>query len=55
MLSKGREMAVDTVMLTVRVSIVLQLEEIHRALAEADAGGVATAEELAALNTTYQS
>jgi hypothetical protein len=28
--------------------------EIHKALAEADAGDFATAEEIAALNTTYQ-
>jgi len=32
-----------------------QVEEIHRALAEADAGDFATAEENAALNTQYQS
>jgi RHH-type rel operon transcriptional repressor/antitoxin RelB len=32
-----------------------QVEEIHRALAEADAGDFATAEEIAALNTRYQS
>jgi RHH-type transcriptional regulator, rel operon repressor / antitoxin RelB len=30
-----------------------QVEEIHKALAEADAGDFATVEEIAALNTTY--
>ena len=32
-----------------------QVEEIRKALAEVDAGDFATAEEIAALNTTYQS
>ena len=32
-----------------------QVEEIHKALAEADAGDFATAEAMAALNTQYQS
>ena len=32
-----------------------QVEEIHKALAEADAGNFATAEELETLNATYQS
>jgi RHH-type rel operon transcriptional repressor/antitoxin RelB len=32
-----------------------QVEAIHKALAEADAGDFATVEEIAALNTTYQS
>jgi RHH-type transcriptional regulator, rel operon repressor / antitoxin RelB len=32
-----------------------QVEAIHKTLAEADAGDSATAEEIAALNTQYQS
>jgi RHH-type rel operon transcriptional repressor/antitoxin RelB len=32
-----------------------QVEEIHKALAEADAGDFATTEEIDALNTQYQS
>ena len=87
MLSMGREMAADTVVLTVHIPAALQqqldtvaeamegsrawvitqalehfvevqawqVEEIHKALAEAEAGDFATAEEIAALNTQYQS
>ena len=84
---KEKEMAADTVVLTVCIPVALQqqldtvaqameqsrawvitralehfvagqvwqVEEIHKALAEADAGDFATAEEIAALNTQYQS
>jgi RHH-type rel operon transcriptional repressor/antitoxin RelB len=87
MLSRDKEMAADTVAVTVHIPVALQqqldtvaqamkrsrawvitqalehfvavqawqVEEIHKALAEADAGDFATAEEVAALNTQYQS
>ena len=86
MLSRGREMAADTVVLTVHIPVALQqqldtvaqamersrtwvvtqalehfvavqawqVEEIHKALAEADAGDFATAEEIEALNNKYK-
>ena len=83
---KEKEMAADTVVLTVCVPVALQqqldtvaqtmeqsrtwvitralehfvagqlwqVEEIHKALAEADAGDFATAKEIAALNSKYK-